>query len=169
MFLFLREKKLTTKQQKTQTGQRLTIAYEDREFDVIVIDPHGLGYNQPSIGFGFRMAEKYMGIPEPTLSQWYTGLSICTDDSNVEFSSLKVSSGKEFRLIQIEPEDNKRYLVVEASEWINLVTDLLRHPGKIRQKTKNKLIDFLVWFAIKGFYAEAYTALKGTGDETHTG
>ncbi len=33
---------------------------------VIVIDPNGLGTDQPSVGFGFRMVERYAGIPNTT-------------------------------------------------------------------------------------------------------
>ena len=48
-------------------GQLIKIAYEGREFEAIVIDPVGLGKEQPSVGFGFRMIEKNAGIPASTL------------------------------------------------------------------------------------------------------
>jgi hypothetical protein len=41
--------------EELKAGQRITLSFEGREFDVIVIDPNGLGEDQPSVGFGFRM------------------------------------------------------------------------------------------------------------------
>lgn len=153
---------LANHKQITKAGQRLTITYEDREFDVIVIDPHGLGYNQPSIGFGFRMAEKYMGIPHNTLSDWMDEESVLEGGRNNDVYELETPAGKTFRVVEISGEDENYYVVIEASDWVNLAKDVIKYPGKLRKKTKNLLIDFLAWFAIKGFYAEAYTALKGT-------
>lgn len=45
------------------------VTYEDREFTAIVIDPDELGEGEPSVGFGFRMAERHIGIPQPTLTK----------------------------------------------------------------------------------------------------
>ena len=66
-------------------GQIIPIFYENREFEVIVIDPDGLGKNQPSIGFGFRLMEKYAGLPEQTLSNWLTKESGFEGDPNNGF------------------------------------------------------------------------------------
>ena len=41
-----------------QKGQILKVRYEDRDFELVVIDPNGLGLDQPTIGFGFRMMER---------------------------------------------------------------------------------------------------------------
>lgn len=41
-----------------RTGSLITVTFEEREFQSIVIDPNGLGRGEPSIGFGFRMAQK---------------------------------------------------------------------------------------------------------------
>lgn len=131
-------------------GQLIKLNFEGREFEVIVIDPNGLGKSQPTVGFGFRMMEKHAGLPEPTLSQWLKG------DSNNEVLELKPPSGNAFRVIQIND-----YIVVEASDWVALAIDVLKKPGKVRKSTKEKLLDFLGWFAVKGFYADAYAALKG--------
>lgn len=135
-------------------GQLITLSFEGREFEVIVIDPNGLGKNQPSVGFGFRMMEKYAGLPEPTLSQWLEG------DSNNEVLELKPPSSNAFKVIQIN-----EYVVVEASDWVALTIDVLKKPGKVRKSTQSKLLDFLGWFAVKGFYADAYAALKGAYTE----
>ena len=59
-------------------------------------------------------------------------------------------------------ENGKVYNTVEASDWFELAFDLLDNPGKTSKSLKTKLTTFLRWFAIKGFYAEAYTALKGS-------
>lgn len=44
-------------------GQKVTVTYEGREFEVIVIDPNGLGEGQPSLGFGLTMMDKHAGLP----------------------------------------------------------------------------------------------------------
>lgn len=135
------------------SGDRITLVYEGKEFDVIVIDPNGLGESQPSVGFGFNMMERYAGIPQSTLSTW-----VYRED---EEKSLKLPSGKTFRYIEIIGKDNKSYSVVEASDWFSLAVDLLINPGKTGKGLRVKLGDFIGWFAVKGFYAESYVALKG--------
>ena len=142
-------------------GQLITIEFEGREFEVIVIDPNGLGQDQPSIGFGFRLMEKYAGIPTATLSQWQTVESALEGDPNNELQVLKLPSTNTYRVIQITGEDNNKYTVVEATDWFDLAFDILKKPGKVRKSTKDKLLGFIKWFAIKGFYAEVYVALKG--------
>lgn len=144
-----------------KTGQRVTFVYEGREFDVVIIDPDGLGKDQPSVGFGFRMMEKYGGLPTNTLSQWLTEDSAFESDPNNALEALKTPSGKNYRVIRITGDDSNEYLVIEASDWMLLAADVLKKPGKVRKSTKNKLIDFITWFAVKGFYAEAYTSFKG--------
>jgi hypothetical protein len=136
-----------------KSGDRITLVYEGKEFDVIVIDPNGLGEDQPSIGFGFNMMERYAGIPQSTLSTW-----VYRDN---EEKSLKLPSGKFFRYIEISGEDGKPYNVVEASDWFSLAIDLLINPGKTGKGLRTKLGDFIGWFAVKGFYAETYVAFKG--------
>jgi hypothetical protein len=53
-----------------EKGSIVTLRYEGRDFQVVVIDPNGLGEDQASVGFGFRMIEKNAGIPASTLSTW---------------------------------------------------------------------------------------------------
>ena len=55
-------------------GQLVDLEYEDREFKVIVIDPSGLGPNQPSVGFGFRQMERTGGLPASTTENWLEGV-----------------------------------------------------------------------------------------------
>lgn len=136
-----------------KSGDRITLVYEGKEFDVIIIDPDGLGKDQPSVGFGFNMMERYAGIPQSTLSTWVYRES--------EEKSLKLPSGKLFRYIEITGQDGKPYSVVEASDWFSLSVDLLVNPGKTGKGLRVKLGDFIGWFAVKGFYAESYVALKG--------
>jgi hypothetical protein len=140
-----------------QQGQLITLSFEGREFQVIVIDPHGLGFNQPSVGFGFGMIEKHAGIPQSTLSTWVI-------DKKTDYR-LKLPSGSLFGVIEILGNDNNTYSVVEATDWFELAVDLLVNPGKTSKGLKQKLGDFLRWFAVKGFYAEAYVALKGVYTE----
>jgi hypothetical protein len=134
-------------------GQRITLVFERKEFEVIVIDPNGLGEGQPTVGFGFAMMEKYAGIPQSTLSTWAYRQN--------EENWLRLPSGRGFRVIEIVGLDNNVYSVIEASDWFELAFDLIDNPGRTSKSLKTKLTAFLRWFAIKGFYAEAYTVLKG--------
>lgn len=145
-----------------QRGQLIKLNFEGREFEAIVIDPNGLGQGQPSVGFGFRMMEKHGGLPEPTLSNWLTKESGFEGDSNNNVLELELPSRNRFRVIQILGLDKNEYFVVEASDWLALVIDVLKNPGKVKKPTQTKLLDFLGWFAVKGFYADAYTLLKDT-------
>ena len=150
---------------KIKKGQLITLNYEGREFEVIVIDPNGLGRNQPSVGFGFRLMEKYGGIPQQTLTNWATEESGFEGDPNNAQKFLKLPSDKVFRVTQITGSDNNEYSVLEVSEWVALAADVLKKPGKVRKPAQNSLIDFLSWFAVKGFYADAYANLKGAYTE----
>jgi len=138
-------------------GSLTKLIYEGREFEAIVIDPDGLGDGQPSVGFGFRMAERNVGIPASTLSTW-----VFEKDG---LTYLKLPSGKPFRVFEnILGSDGNDYSVIEASDWFSLSLDLILNPGKTGKGLRSKLGDFITWFAIKGFYAEAYVALKGVYD-----
>lgn len=139
--------------ERIKQGSLITVSYEGREFDVVVIDPDGLGKGQPSVGFGYRMAERYVGIPNDTLSRWVL-------DSDSE-KLMKLPSGKGFRVLDILATDGNTYSVVEASDWFAIAIDLLINPGRTGKGIRAKLGDFLQWFAVKGFYAEAYVAFKG--------
>lgn len=134
-------------------GQLITLSYEGKEFEVIVIDPNGLGDGQPTVGLGFRMAERHAGIPNDTLSRW-----VLDSDSD---KCLQVPSGKRFRVLDIKGADGNTYSVVEASDLFSLAVDLLINPGRTGKGLRARLGDFISWFAVKGFYAEAYVALKG--------
>ena len=100
------------------------------------------------------MAEKYIGIDNTTLSRRV--LQIKGD------KLLKNPSGKTFRALQIFGTDGNEYSVIEAGDWFALSADVLVSPGKTRKATKEKVAEFIRWFAITGFYASANIALKGT-------
>lgn len=136
-----------------RAGSIVKVVYEGREFEAIVIAPNGLGPGQPSIGFGFRMADRNVGIPQPTLSGWVI--------ESEESKALKPPSGKDYRVIDILAVDGNTYSVVEASDWFAIAIDLLINPGRTGKGLRTKLGDFISWFAVKGFYAEAYVAFKG--------
>jgi hypothetical protein len=68
-------------------------------------------------------------------------------------------------LTQIIGSDSKPYSVLEISEWVALAADVIKHRGKVRKSTADSLVDFLSWFAVKGFYADAYAILKGAYTE----
>jgi len=134
-------------------GDLVTLSFEGREFQVVVIDPDGLGKDQPTVGFGFRMMERYAGISQSTLTDWVTGQQ--------PDRYLKLPSGKALRVTDITGSDGNEYAVIEATDWFELAVDLLVNPGRTAKGLKQKLGDFLKWFAVKGFYAESYVALKG--------
>lgn len=133
-------------------GQILKVLYQSREIQAIVIDPNGLGLGQPSVGLGFRMIEKHIGIAHNTLSGWVV-------ETEGKFD-LKLPSGKAFRVVEIPGNDGNIYKSVEISDWVTLACDLIKNPGKTRKNTINEVVDFLAWFAIDGFYAQAYTLIK---------
>lgn len=143
---------------KLKKGELVTVEYEGREFQVIVIDPNGLGKEQPLLGFGFNMMEKHGGLPQPTSSKW-----LLEGDYGEEARKLETPTGKTFDVITIKGENQNDYFVIEISDWVVIAGEALKAKGKrkISDSTKNKLIDFLTWFATKGLYAEAYVALKG--------
>jgi hypothetical protein len=142
---------------RIETGSLTKVAYEGREFDVIVINPNGLGKGQPSVGFGYRMAERNAGVPESTIRSWVR--------EKPDGEELELPSGKTFRVREIAGVDGNNYKVVEASDWFAIAIDLLVNPGKTGKGLRAKLGDFISWFAVKGFYAESYVALKGVYTE----
>ena len=154
-----------SKMAKIQSGQIVNLPFENRNFDAIVIDPNGLGTNQPSIGFGFRMMEKYAALSESTLSDWTTEESGFEGDRNNGNKLLKLPSGNAFRVTGITGLDGNEYFVLEVSDWVAVAADILKKSGKVKRPTLNGLIDFLSWFAVKGFYADAYVFLKGAYTE----
>ena len=135
-------------------GDLITVVYENKEFEAVVIDPDGLGPGLPTVGFGFNMAARYIGIPQQTLTNRVTQIE------GVKW--LKTPGGKAFRVTQILAEDNNTYTVVEASDWFDLSLDMLLNPGKTRKPTRENISEFVRWFAVKGFYSEAFVALRGT-------
>jgi hypothetical protein len=140
-----------------EPGQIITLSFEGREFQVIVVDPNGLGEDQPSVGFGFRMMERHAGIPNTTLSGWVR--------ESGDKKHLELPSGMTLRVRDILGTDGNIYSVIEATDWFELTVDLLVNPGRTAKGLKEKLGNFLRWFAVKGFYAEAYVALKGVYTE----
>lgn len=138
-------------------GKLIEIDFEDRSVEAIVIDPNGLGIGSPSIGLGLRMTERHMGIDHSVLSRWTEKVggvdNVCT--------TLKTPSGKTFPLVHLVDERRNEQLVIEASSWMDLAVDVLKRPGRVRKETQCKLIDFLAWYASKGFYASCYAHLFG--------
>ena len=98
----------------SKVAHTITLAYEGREFEVVVIDPNGLGPGQPSVGFGYRMAERYAGVPESTVRGW-----VRESDGG---KSLELPSGKGFRVRDIAASDGNTYSVVEASDWFSILS-----------------------------------------------
>jgi hypothetical protein len=139
--------------EKISAGHRITVSYENRDFEVIVIDPNGLGEGQPSLGFGLNMMEKYAGLPQSTASGW---IKEGNRENGEKF--LESPTGNTFRVIE-----RNDYVLLEVSDWVAVAGEALKAKGnkKLKDSTRDKLIDFLTWFATKGLYAEAYVSLKG--------
>lgn len=146
-------------------GQLVKLSFESREFEAIVIDPDGLGRNQPSIGFGLGMMDRHGGLPQQTASDWITKESGVEGHRNNEIKWLKTPSGKLYRVTEILGSDNNQHIVLEVSDWVSIAIDVNKKSGKVKKTTKDRLLDFLGWFAVKGFYADAYAALKGVYTE----
>ena len=145
-----------------ETGQVIPVRFKDKEFRAVIIDPDGFGYNRPTIGIGLRSMSRHTDVPVNTIIQRIVELPIEEGDPNSGGKFLKLPSKKLFRVIQISGNDGNDYSVIEAADWVELVRDWAKNPGKLRSKAKNGLIDFLAWFAAEGLYAEAYTFLKET-------
>ena len=142
-----------------EQGQLVTLTFGGREFEVIVIDANGLGSNQPSVGFGFNMVERIAGLPNSTSSAW-----VAKGVRANEEKWLELPSSRAFRVSEVPGLDGNIYSVLEVADWVSVIADYAKTKGKRKpsEAVRDKLIDFLAWFAVKGFYAEAYTALKGT-------
>src|SRR5919202_4139360 len=135
-----------------KAGKSIWVAYKSREIRAIVIDLNGLGIGQPTIGLGFCMIEEHIGIRQDTLSNW-----VVEKEGSY---SLKLPSGKAFRGVKMKSDDSNSYMIIEASDWVGIAKDLIKHPGKTKKNTINEVVDFLAWFAVDEFYAQAYTAIK---------
>ncbi len=70
-------------------------------------------------------AERNIGIQETTLSYW-----IKQGDQNLKENTLKLPSGKEFRVIRILGEDGNEHAVVEIDDWVRIALDLVINLGK---------------------------------------
>lgn len=146
--------------QKLKTGDLVKVPFGSRVLDTIVMDPNGLAIGQPSVGMGFNMMHKHGGIPAQTLSDWVSEIK--------GVKHLKLPSGSVFRVSEIPGCDGNQYLVIEVCDWMRLAADLVKHPGKTRKTTVNRVIDFMAWFAVDGFYAQVYTMLGLVyGQRTH--
>ena len=135
-----------------RAGQIIPLRYKSRELKALIIDPNGLGEGRPTIGMGFRGMDRHIGVPQQTLSDRGTEIA--------GVKHLKLPSGNAFRVTEIAGEDGNRYLLVEASDWVDLARDWAKNPGKLRKPARDGWIDFLAWFAAEGVYAQAYTLLK---------
>lgn len=70
-------------------------AFAGKELRLLTNDPHGLGPNQPSVGFGFGMMERYGGLPTSASDNWLEGLP------NTDSECLKLPSGNTYRVSRI--------------------------------------------------------------------
>jgi hypothetical protein len=115
------------------SGDPITVTYEERKFTAIVIDSRWPRPGQPSVGFGFMMAQKHIGILQLTLTK-----RVIQHDGG---EWLKTPSGMLSRVIHLLGADNNSYKVIEVSEWFDLAMDILL--GQFRKPTKEKIGAFL--------------------------
>ncbi|NEO57309.1 MAG: hypothetical protein F6K54_32100 [Okeania sp. SIO3B5] len=160
-------------------GQRLNLVYKNRKFEAIIINPHAFGHNKPSIGLNFRMSKEYAGITDKQLAKWTRqARNENPDDFHstdiVEYFELP-NNKKRFAVYHLPFDEEYKKLgysnltssyhnVIEVSEFIDMAFELLTLTGKkqiITNTTKEKIKDFLKWFATEGFYAQAYTVIQG--------
>jgi Helix-turn-helix domain of resolvase len=158
-----------------RAGQRLNLKYKGRALEAIIINPHAFGHNKPSIGLNFSMGERCAGITHNKFVQWTRKTRSknpedFADTDTVQYFELPQSK-KQFAIHHL-PFDESDYKlgygnltinyhkVIEASEFIDLCFEVLTHI-KLPYQSKEKLKDFLKWFAIEGFYAQAYTIIRG--------
>jgi len=156
-------------------GKRLNMTYKNRTFEAIIINPHAFGHDKPSIGLNFRMAEKYTGLTYKKLTQW---TKKTRDQNPSDFASTDVvqyfelpNNNNRFAIHYL-PFDEDYYKlgygnltinhhnVIEVSDFIDLCFELLT-VRRLPNGTQEKMKDFLKWFAIEGFYAQAYTVIRG--------
>jgi hypothetical protein len=143
-----------------KSGDIIRVPFGSRILEAIVIDPNGLAPEQPSIGMGFAKIDRHVGIPHNTLSDWVVEIE--------GLKYLKLPSGSTFRVVEITGNDGNIHFVVEICDWMTLAADLVKNQGKVRKTTINKVVDFIAWFAVDGFYAQAYVMLGIVyGQRTH--
>ena len=71
------------------------------------------------------MVDKYIGLPDSTLSDWVIEkLSFDSLRNEIE-KWLKTPSGNLYRLSEILGTDGNLYFVLEIAEWVTLVVDVL--------------------------------------------
>jgi hypothetical protein len=78
-------------------------------------------------------------LPQGATSNWVTKESTLEGDCTNRFKSLKLPSGKSFRVIVITGEDNNEYSVIEVSEWVAIAADVIKQTGK------NELTKQSIW------------------------
>lgn len=160
-------------------GQKIEIRYKDKIFPVVVINPHAFGHNRPSIGFNYSSQEKYAGLSHATLNQWVKGAkklspSLFSEGDVKDIEHLKLPRSRMNYVVHPIPlytenttnqfEGGGKILkVIEISEFVDLCFNIICFED-VNPSTKKKIKDFLQWFTVKGFYAEAFTFIKGSFD-----
>jgi hypothetical protein len=129
-----------------QPGQVVTVDFQDVTFDVIVIDPNGLGLGHPTVGFTYYGLEKTLGLSKSFLSKWINNQS---------------KRGLSFSSFQVTGVNGCRYSVIEASDVFQLIIELLENP-KWPAAVEANLFNFLKLSSVKGLYAAAYSSSKGS-------
>lgn len=166
-----------------QRGDVIELDFQERQISAIVLDPNGLQDGKPSVGLGLRMTELYIGIKHNTLSNWIDsaqtlgreeisrGLewlprkSLEAGQEEISTKLLRLPSGVLIPVEELEDSTGNRQIVIEANSWFQLAGEVAENPGKVREETRKKAIQFLRWFAVKGFYASCYTKLFGSYSE----
>ena len=118
-----------------KAGQVIPLKFKDREFRAVIIDPDGFGYNRPTIGVGYRSMSRHTDVPVNTIIQRVVDIAPEEGDPNTGGKFLKLPSGRLFRVIQILGNDGNEYSVIEVADWVDIVSDWAKNPGKLRIKS----------------------------------
>lgn len=135
-----------------KTGECILIPYKSCELRAVILNPNGLGNNKPTLGLELSIIDDLMGIPGKYLANWM----IETEEGYF----LKLPSGNVFKLISVNGNERNSIKVVEASDCVGIAKDLLKYPGVLKKTKTSSIIDFLPWFHVDGFYAQAYSLIN---------
>lgn len=135
-------------------GKMVSLRFGHRLIQGIVIHPNGCGIDKPMIGVGFREMSKHTRVPAQTF------LDRVIDRRGTKY--LELPSGKRFRIFILTGENRECYYAIEIADWIEVARDWLKDSTNLNLLDKQAFVDFLVWFACEGVYAQAYTFLKQT-------
>jgi len=141
---------------KLVAGQKIPVVLDRLRIEAIVIDPNGLGQNQPSLGLEFRTLMKYYLLPFHIHFNWTKG---------VDKEWIELLSGNVAKVLKINELDGNETLAVEACEWILLSDEYkeeLKNGGIATEESQQR--DGRIDIVFR-FYKDAYGRSGGYTDD----